>query len=85
MGDKTSARVYLAYLHTGGIINRADISDSDMVIIDRRPWQTVTPIVPSAQFQVTIPLKGEDGIKLKKIIEREKEMIEREKEIAKWA
>lgn len=75
MGSKTSTRVYLAYLHTGAIINRADLSDSDMVIIDRRPWQTVTPITPSAQFQVTIPLKEEDYIKLKKMLEREKENI----------
>lgn len=71
MGSKTSARVYLAYLHTGGIIKRANLSD--MVTIDRRAPQTVTPIVPSAQFQVTIPLKEEDYIKLKEMIEREKE------------
>ena len=71
MGDKNGVRAYFVDLHTGALIELADLSD--MVTIDRRAPQTVTPITPAAQFQVTIPLKEEDYIKLKKMIEREKE------------
>lgn len=72
MGDKTNnLHAYFVDLHTGALMELADLSD--MVTIDRRAPQTVTPITPSAQFQVTIPLKEEDYIKLKKMLEREKE------------
>ena len=80
MGNKTNDfRAYFVNFHRGDwidlnaddFIELADLSD--MVTIDRRAPQTVTPIVPSAQFQVTIPLKEEDYIKLKEMIEREKE------------
>lgn len=71
MGDKNGFRAYFVDLHTGSLIELANLSD--MVTIDWRAPQTVTPITPSAQFQVTIPLKEEDYIKLKEMIEREKE------------
>ena len=72
MGDKTNnLHAYFVDLPTGALMELADLSD--MVTIDRRAPQTVTPIVLSAQFQVTIPLKEEDYIKLKEMIEREKE------------
>ena len=68
MGSKTNSfRAYFVDLHTGALIELADLSD--MVTIDRRSPQTVTPIVPLAQFQLTIPLKEEDYIKLKEMIE----------------
>lgn len=74
MGSKTNSfRAYFVDLHTGALIELADLSD--MVTIDRRAPQTVTPITMSAQFQVTILLKEEDYIKLKEMIEREKENI----------
>ena len=72
MGSKTNSfRVYFVDLHTGALIELADLSD--MVTIDRRAPQTVTPITMSAQLQVTIHLKEEDYIKLKEMIGREKE------------
>ena len=71
MGDKNGVRAYFVDLHTGALIELADLSD--MVTIDRRAPQTVTPITPSAQFSLTIPLKEEDYIKLKEMLEREKE------------
>lgn len=72
MGDKTqNLHGYFVDLYTGELIELADLSG--MVTIDRRAPQTVTPITPSAQFQLTIPLKEEDYIKFKEMIEREKE------------
>lgn len=72
MGDKTNnLHAYFVDLHTGALMELADLSE--MVTIDPRAPQTVTPITTSAQFQVTIPPKEEDYIKLKEMIKREKE------------
>ena len=72
MGNKTNNfRAYFVDWYTGNLVELADLSD--IVTIDRRAPQTVTPTISSAQFQLTIPLKEEDYIKLKEMIEREKE------------
>lgn len=72
MGNNTNDfRAYFVDLHTGALIELADLSD--MVTIDRRAPQSVTSTIQSAQFQVTIPLKEEDYIKIKEMIDRYKE------------
>lgn len=74
MGDKTnSPRAHFVNSHAGDFIELADPSVS--VTIDRTAPQTITFTPSPSQYQLTIPLKEEDYIKLKKMLEREKENI----------
>lgn len=72
MGDKTnSPRAHFVNFHAGDFIELADPSVS--VTIDRTALQTITFTPSPSQFQLTIPLKEKDYIKLKEMIGREKE------------
>lgn len=80
MGDKTnSLHVYFVNFHDGDwidvhAVDLIELTETDgSVTIDRTAPQTITFTPSPSQFQLTIPLKEEDYIKLKEMIEREKE------------
>lgn len=74
MGDKTNSLcAHFVNSHAGDFIELADPSVS--VTIDRTAPQTITFTPSPSQYQLTLPLKEEDYIKLKKMLEREKENI----------
>lgn len=80
MGDKTNSLcVYFVNFHDGDwidvhAVDFIELTDPSVsVTIDRTAPQTITFTPSPSQFQLTIPLKEEDYIKLKEIIEREKE------------
>ena len=80
MGDKTnSLHVYFVNFHDGDwidvhAVDFIELTDPSVsVTIDRTAPQTITFAPSPSQFQLTIPLKEEDYIKLKEMIGRVKE------------